>query len=149
MPLLLSSQRVIPSVACVKHLRRAVGPTSRNFSTTNRAEARMTRARRQFFFWLATKGANFKNPLPGSTNYLGAYNANGELKRVVQSNRAKALEKEEEEAAKAAGRRYTPPAARPAMPKETPDHPTKVAKQENYHQSLHPILYPFHKTELL
>jgi len=29
-----------------------------------------------------TQGKNFRDPLPGSTNYLGAYNINGELKRT-------------------------------------------------------------------
>jgi hypothetical protein len=34
------------------------------------------------WIWLTTQGKNFRDPLPGSTNYLGAYNANGELKRL-------------------------------------------------------------------
>lgn len=31
---------------------------------------------------MTTQGKNFRDPLPGSTNYLGAYNMNGELKRA-------------------------------------------------------------------
>lgn len=44
------------------------------------------------FQWLATYGANLREPLPGSTNYLGAYNAQGRLKRVVtqQQSQSKA-----------------------------------------------------------
>lgn len=31
---------------------------------------------------MSTQGRNFRDPLPGSTNYLGAYNSNGELLRA-------------------------------------------------------------------
>jgi hypothetical protein len=34
------------------------------------------------WIWMTTQGKNFRHPLPGSTNYLGAYNINGELKRT-------------------------------------------------------------------
>jgi len=34
--------------------------------------------------WLATEGANFREPLPNSTNYLSAWNANGQLKRLLR-----------------------------------------------------------------
>ena len=34
------------------------------------------------FKWLNGPGVNFKNPLPGSTNYLNAYDYSGELIRV-------------------------------------------------------------------
>ena len=33
--------------------------------------------------WMTTHGKNFRDPLPGSTNYLGAYNINGELIRAM------------------------------------------------------------------
>jgi hypothetical protein len=35
--------------------------------------------------WLQDIGKNFRDPLPGSTNYLGAYTAKGELKRASQN----------------------------------------------------------------
>jgi len=35
------------------------------------------------FAWLRNQGAVFENPLPGSTNYLGAYTALGVLKRSL------------------------------------------------------------------
>jgi hypothetical protein len=34
------------------------------------------------WIWLSTQGENFRDPLPGSTNYLGAYSSNGELLRA-------------------------------------------------------------------
>lgn len=45
------------------------------------------------FAWLNTQGAAFKNPLPGSTNYLSAYNKEGQLTRVVIAAKEKAREK--------------------------------------------------------
>jgi hypothetical protein len=41
-----------------------------------------TRLRRSMWAWLATQGRNFLDPLPGSTNYLGAYDRKGRLKRL-------------------------------------------------------------------
>ena len=38
------------------------------------------------FKWLNGPGANFKNPLPGSTNYLNAYDASGKLIRATQED---------------------------------------------------------------
>ncbi|KAF7909543.1 uncharacterized protein EAF01_003261 [Botrytis porri] len=46
---------------------------------------RATRARRSLFRWLGTQGENFRNPLDNSTNYMGAYNPDGKLKRVVEA----------------------------------------------------------------
>ena len=34
--------------------------------------------------WLENQGRNFLNPLPGSTNYLGAYDSKGRLKRLAR-----------------------------------------------------------------
>lgn len=41
-----------------------------------------TRQRRSMWIWLETQGRNFHDPLPGSTNYLGAYDSQGRLKRL-------------------------------------------------------------------
>ncbi|QSZ37088.1 hypothetical protein DSL72_009180 [Monilinia vaccinii-corymbosi] len=61
---------------------------SRSFSSTPPQNARRaTRARRSLFRWLGTQGENFRNPLPGSTNYLSAYNDDGKLKRVIEVGR--------------------------------------------------------------
>lgn len=49
------------------------------------------------FAWLNTNGAALKNPLPGSTNYLGAYNRQGQLTRVVMAARKGGKGKEEED----------------------------------------------------
>ena len=39
------------------------------------------------FSWLNGPGAKFKHPLPGSTNYLNAYNPNGQLIRTIDRER--------------------------------------------------------------
>lgn len=39
------------------------------------------------FQWMNGPGAVFKNPLPGSTNYLNAYDKDGQLIRVKKSGR--------------------------------------------------------------
>ncbi|MCJ1399797.1 hypothetical protein MMC11_003000 [Xylographa trunciseda] len=42
------------------------------------------------FRWLNGPGAVFRSPLPGSTNYLNAYSANGRLIRLQDTTRSKA-----------------------------------------------------------
>ncbi|TAQ84525.1 hypothetical protein B7494_g7151 [Chlorociboria aeruginascens] len=69
---------------------------SRSFSSTPHNAQRTTRLRRQMFRWLATSGANFRNPLPGSTNYLNAYNSQGLLKRVVEGSAARKEQNKED-----------------------------------------------------
>ena len=49
------------------------------FSTSSALE---TRQRRVMYDWLRNQGANFETPLPNSTNYLGAYNNQGVLRRL-------------------------------------------------------------------
>ena len=54
------------------------------------------------FRWLNGPGSAFRNPLPGSTNYLNAYDMNGRLLRAKdrsprQLNREKEEKKDEEE----------------------------------------------------
>src|SRR5436190_12939283 len=44
-----------------------------------------TRQRRSMWMWFENQGRNFLNPLPGSTNYLGAYDSRGRLKRLTGS----------------------------------------------------------------
>ena len=53
--------------------------SSRSFSDSARCQSRQ---RKSMWIWMTTQGKNFRDPLPGSTNYLGAYNMNGELKRA-------------------------------------------------------------------
>lgn len=60
------------SVTSLKH-------TSRFFSENAR---RQTRQRKSMWTWMSTQGKNFYDPLPGCTNYLGAYNSKGELLRA-------------------------------------------------------------------
>ncbi|TVY75900.1 37S ribosomal protein S35 [Lachnellula suecica] len=95
MPPTLRCASVIPSSSCTKHLCRAAAQSSRPFSTTPRHDQRATRARRALFRWLGSQGENFRNPLNGSTNYMGAYNREGQLKRVVESELFKARARED------------------------------------------------------
>lgn len=44
------------------------------------------------FRWLQGPGAAFKDPLPGSTNYLNAYDADGRLYRVLENARPRRAE---------------------------------------------------------
>jgi hypothetical protein len=83
---------------CAKTLCRA-GQSRRSFSTTPQQDQRITRNRRQLFRWLGSQGQNFLNPLNGSTNYLGAYNNEGQLKRVVEAS-AEAERKRKKDAGK-------------------------------------------------
>lgn len=57
---------------------------SRRFSSTPKP-SQSTRQRRLMFQWMNGPGSAFRNPLPGSTNYLGAYDKDGELFRVKKT----------------------------------------------------------------
>lgn len=83
--------------------------SSRSFSTTPRNNQRVTRARRQLFQWLTNNGNVFYMPLNGSTNYMGAYDKFGELRRVAESRAEKSREKDElKKQAEAEGREFRP-----------------------------------------
>lgn len=94
MPPTLKCSSFVHSRSYTKELCRTA--QFRPFSSTPQRDQRITRARRQFFRWLNTQGQNFLNPASGHTNYMGAYNAQGQLKRVVESSQYKALEKKRE-----------------------------------------------------
>ncbi|OAL43726.1 hypothetical protein IQ07DRAFT_523347 [Pyrenochaeta sp. DS3sAY3a] len=53
---------------------------SRDFSSTQCQQ--VTMRRRKFYEWLNGPGKNLKEPLPGTTNYLGAYDRYGNLIRA-------------------------------------------------------------------
>jgi hypothetical protein len=56
----------------------------------------ITRRRRLFYEWMSGTGALLKEPIPGSTNYLGAYDKFGNLVRAAPGwQRKKAEEKKE------------------------------------------------------
>ncbi|TVY90775.1 37S ribosomal protein, mitochondrial [Lachnellula willkommii] len=95
MPPPLRSPSVLSSTpCCANQLCRTTGQSSRPFSTTPRYDQRVTRARRGLFRWLTSQGENFRNPLSGSTNYMGAYdNKSGVLKRVLEAREHKTLER--------------------------------------------------------
>ncbi|KAK2750422.1 hypothetical protein FQN57_003902 [Myotisia sp. PD_48] len=57
-------------------------PKARSFSTT--PVHHLTKLRRDMANWLNGPGVAFKHPLPGSTNYLSAYDRRGKLLRAVK-----------------------------------------------------------------
>ena len=66
---------------CRSTTTRATQQQCRSFSATTKDEAR-TRQRRDMFKYLNGPGKGLKEPLEGSPcNYLGAYNARGEIRR--------------------------------------------------------------------
>jgi hypothetical protein len=87
MPPPLRCPSLITFTSCTNQLRRSA--QSRSFSSTCHRDQRVTRARRALFRWLQTQGQNFASPLNGSTNYLFAYNPQGQLKRVVERDEGK------------------------------------------------------------
>ncbi|KAF1988879.1 hypothetical protein K402DRAFT_452618 [Aulographum hederae CBS 113979] len=59
-------------------------PSARPFSQTS---CQSTRLRKDLHEWLNGPGAAFRDPLPGSTNYLGAYGKDGRLLRAKAPNK--------------------------------------------------------------
>lgn len=53
-----------------------------------------TRLRRRMYLWLNGPGRAFRDPLRGSTNYLGAYTFDGRLRRVRNDRRGDAQDAE-------------------------------------------------------
>ncbi|KAL3418895.1 hypothetical protein PVAG01_09116 [Phlyctema vagabunda] len=66
--------------SCAKSFRPTAA-SSRAFSSTSRHNA--TKQRRAMYSWLENQGLAFRDPLPGSTNYLSAYNKFGNLARAT------------------------------------------------------------------
>jgi hypothetical protein len=66
-----------PSLQCIYHSYYQTRSFSASFPLH-----RMTRRRRKMEEWLTGPGRVFRNPLPGSTNYLNAYSREGELLRA-------------------------------------------------------------------
>jgi hypothetical protein len=69
------------STAVISPIRQRAS-SLRCFSSTPSRQARQTLTRRKFWAWLNGPGQNFKHPLPGSTNYVGAYNPRWTLSRL-------------------------------------------------------------------
>ncbi|KAL1957738.1 hypothetical protein VTO42DRAFT_5581 [Malbranchea cinnamomea] len=77
------SQSSCSFISCTSLSTPSKSPSTRTFSTTPSQHA--TKLRRDMFEWLNGPGAVFKNPLPGSTNYLSAYDRQGKLLRANES----------------------------------------------------------------
>jgi hypothetical protein len=79
------------SATCMKSFLNQV--PSRSFSSTQPQNARRaTRQRRQMYQWLSAQGEAFRNPLPNSTNYMGAYSPSGTLLRALGGGDARKRE---------------------------------------------------------
>ena len=79
----------LPTPRC----QRLCPPQPRFFSSTPHHE---TRQRQQMFRWLNGPGSVFRSPLPGSTNYLNAYDINGNLIRLQLAARTRTKNADEE-----------------------------------------------------
>lgn len=80
MPPPLRYPSLIPSPSiCTRKCSRI--SQARSFSSTTRQDQRITRNRRALYSWLSQIGTNFRDPIPGSTNYLSAYTPDGKLRR--------------------------------------------------------------------
>ncbi|KAJ8106027.1 hypothetical protein OPT61_g9815 [Boeremia exigua] len=91
-----SLSRPIPSQSSTRQSITQTAQTSRQFSQTPCQQA--TLRRRRFYDWLNGPGKQLKEPLPDSTNYLGAYDRYGNLVRAgpgYQRGAAKPKEKGE------------------------------------------------------
>src|SRR5689334_21063428 len=92
-----STIAVCPSV-CPKSVTQPAR-ASREFSQTSCQQ--VTLRRRKFYEWLNGPGRALKEPLPGSTNYLGAYDRYGNLIRGGPGARSREeMEKKEQDADK-------------------------------------------------
>lgn len=85
MPLRIRKPRLQQSLPSI-HIPTAQCPCaqksrSRPFSTTQH-HATKSIMREEMFLWLNGPGAVYKDPLPGSTNYLSAYDRDGKLLRT-------------------------------------------------------------------
>ncbi|KAF1941870.1 hypothetical protein EJ02DRAFT_454707 [Clathrospora elynae] len=87
--------------------------SSRQFSSTPCQQ--ITLRRRKFYEWLNGPGQQLKEPLPGSTNYLGAYDKYGNLVRAGHGWR-----REDAKAAAAGQQQKADPEAKAEKPAETP-----------------------------
>ena len=119
MPPPLRCPSLIPSISCTNEIFRSAH--SRSFSITSQRDQRTTRARRALFRWLETRGNSFLQPLEGSTNYLSAYNAQGQLTRVANQKVDEKKERETEQENEG-GENPAPkdPNAKQVIPPETP-----------------------------
>lgn len=81
-----------PAVASKCPLHGRKHDLSRTFSTT---PSQPTRQRNEMWTWLNGPGVVFRQPLEGSTNYLGAYDKSG---RLIRGSQSRSQERKEREA---------------------------------------------------
>lgn len=79
LPLITSSLLQWRQTVCSKCLSQL---QQRYLSATSPQHAGRNRQREKMYRWLNGPGSSFKDPLPGSTNYLNAYDASGNLVRA-------------------------------------------------------------------
>ena len=73
-----------------------------NLSKEKLRPTKSTLLRREMAEWLNGPGYKFRRPFPGSTNYLSAYDKNGNLKRKSDDRAARRPSPRDEEAEEAA-----------------------------------------------
>lgn len=96
MPPRLSNGRLIPYQCCQCIHQQITLPyiaessRSRLFHASSTTAQRHTRLRKNMHDWLDRVGRKIRDPLPGSTNYLGAYDSTGNLTRLQGASRQNA-----------------------------------------------------------
>ncbi|KAF2201172.1 hypothetical protein GQ43DRAFT_440860 [Delitschia confertaspora ATCC 74209] len=98
MPPRLHANSVPASIIPCPSVRSQSAQTFRQCREFSQSSCRReTLRRREMYAWLNGPGAALKNPLPGSTNYLGAYDKYGNLWRARPGWTPKKLDEEKEE----------------------------------------------------
>lgn len=96
MPPRISPSRLSQPQTCqCFRTRPQTAPGRRHFHASVRNE---TRLRQDMWNWLKGPGKAFRKPLPGSTNYLGAYDKQGQLARTKNNRDGDAARRQEPEA---------------------------------------------------
>lgn len=98
-PRLRSPNFSTPITSCPSVRPQSIAQSSRSTRDFSQSSCRqVTQRRRKFYEWLNGPGRALKQPLPGSTNYLGAYDRYGNLVRANNVPTADAKASEEAEA---------------------------------------------------
>jgi hypothetical protein len=83
MPPRLRSPNFPSASSCPSVRPQSIAPSARTARDFSQSSCRqVTQRRRKFYEWLNGPGRALKQPLPGSTNYLGAYDKFGNLVRA-------------------------------------------------------------------
>ncbi|PNS20213.1 hypothetical protein CAC42_5663 [Sphaceloma murrayae] len=93
-----SSSSSLASIPTTTHRAFSSSPSHQDDAPARVRQKKIpTRLRRRMYAWFNGPGRNFREPLPGSTNYMGAYTQEGKLKRVDAAGRGQDEDMEDEQ----------------------------------------------------